>query len=63
MSAGQFFSGRPALALVGQTFYLVRNVPPPSLLDYWAETPGIPGRKQQVPRMIRSIRTPACEAR
>ena len=26
-------------------------------------TPGTPGRRQQMPRTIRSIRTPACEAR
>ena len=25
--------------------------------------PGIPGRRQQIPRMIRSMGTPACEAR
>ncbi len=40
-----FFAGRPALAMIGQTFYLVRNVPPPSLLEYWARTPAIPVRK------------------
>ena len=28
-----------------------------------SEMPGIPGRRQQMPRMIRSIFTPACEAR
>ena len=28
-----------------------------------SEMPGIPGRRQQMPRMIRSICTPACEAR
>ena len=25
-------------------------------------SPGTPGRRQQIPRTIRSIRTPACEA-
>ena len=45
LSAGQFFSGRPALVLIGQTFYLVRNVPPPALLDYWAQMPAVPVRK------------------
>ncbi len=40
-----FFAGRPALAMIGHTFYLVRNVPPPTLLEYWAEAPSIPVRK------------------
>ena len=26
-------------------------------------TPGMPGRRQQMPRTIRSISTPACDAR
>jgi SNF2 family DNA or RNA helicase len=45
LRATVFFAGRPALAMIGQTFYLVRNVPPPSLLEYWAEAPAIPVRK------------------
>ncbi|HKX61371.1 MAG TPA: DEAD/DEAH box helicase [Verrucomicrobiae bacterium] len=40
-----FFAGRPALAMIGQVFYLVRNVPPPALLEYWKESPSIPVRK------------------
>ena len=40
-----FFTGRPALALLGDTFYLLRNVPPPSLLEFWFETPSTPVRK------------------
>jgi len=32
-----FFSGPPALALVDNTFYLLRNAPPASLLGIWAE--------------------------
>jgi superfamily II DNA or RNA helicase len=40
-----FFAGRPALAMVGRAFHLVRNVPPPALLEYWAESPLIPVRK------------------
>src|SRR4030095_10872956 len=38
--------GRPSLALVGHAFHLLRNVPPPVLLEFWAETPSIPVRKQ-----------------
>ncbi len=41
----KFFAGRPSLALIDHSFYLLRNVPPPSLLEYWAETPSIPVRK------------------
>jgi hypothetical protein len=40
-----FFAGRPALLLVDDTFYLLRNVPPASLLEYWTEAPSIPVRK------------------
>ena len=40
-----FFAGRPALAMIRQVFYLVRNVPPPALLEYWTESPSIPVRK------------------
>ncbi len=48
----KFFAGRPALALIDQTFYLLRNVPPPSLLEYWAETPSVP-----VNKLSRRLRT------
>lgn len=41
----RFFSARPALALIGDTFYLLRNAPPPDLLEYWAEKPAVPVRK------------------
>jgi SNF2 family DNA or RNA helicase len=41
LSDATFFAGRPALAMIGHTFYLVRNVPPPALLEFWAETPAI----------------------
>ena len=45
LTEAKFFAGRPALALIKQTFYLLRNVPPPSLLEYWAGTPSIPVHK------------------
>ncbi len=41
----RFFSGRPPLALVGDTFYLLRNAPPPALLDSLSKTPSVPVRK------------------
>jgi superfamily II DNA or RNA helicase len=45
LARAKFFAGRPALALIDQTFYLLRNAPPPTLLEYWAQTPAIPVRK------------------
>jgi superfamily II DNA or RNA helicase len=45
LADAKFFAGRPALILVGRTFYLLRNVPPPSLLEFWTETPAIPVQK------------------
>jgi superfamily II DNA or RNA helicase len=41
----QFFNCRPPLALAGHTFYLLRNAPPPQLLDHWADRPSVPVRK------------------
>src|SRR5712691_3739130 len=38
----QFFSGCPPLALVGHTFYLLRNAPPAQLLEHWANRPAVP---------------------
>src|ERR1051326_6736515 len=40
-----FFLGRPSVVLVDRMFYLVRNPPPASLLEYWAKTPSVPVRK------------------
>ena len=45
LAKAKFFHGRPSLALVDHTFYLLNNVPPPEVLEYWAETPSIPVRK------------------
>jgi superfamily II DNA or RNA helicase len=40
-----FFSLNPPLALVGDTFYLVRNAPPLSLIRHWAQHPATPVSK------------------
>ena len=40
-----FFSGRPSLALAGNTFYLLRNAPPPQLLEHWTNQPSVPIRR------------------
>jgi SNF2-related domain/Helicase conserved C-terminal domain len=41
----KFFSGRPSLALVGSTFYLLRSAPPDELLNSWAQQQSLPVRK------------------
>ncbi len=41
----RFFSAQPPLALVGNTFYLLRNAPPPTVLDHWATKASVPVRK------------------
>jgi superfamily II DNA or RNA helicase len=51
----QFFSQRPPLALIGSTFYLVRNAPPPALLDLWAKKPAMPVRKLSH-RLLKELR-------
>ncbi|MBI3191365.1 MAG: ATP-dependent helicase, partial [Pedosphaera parvula] len=45
LSGAKFFAGLPLLALVGQTFYLVRNTPPNGLLETWLRSPILPVRK------------------
>src|SRR5439155_20283088 len=42
LEKAKFFLGRPPLALIDRTFYLLRNGPPAALLEYWAKTPCIP---------------------
>jgi hypothetical protein len=41
----RFFNSRPPLALAGNTFYLLRNAPPPELLQHWSTQPAVPVRK------------------
>ncbi len=45
LAQAQFFLGQPSLVLVGHSFYLLRNAPPPAVLEYWAETPEVPVQK------------------
>jgi SNF2 family DNA or RNA helicase len=45
LSEVQFFNQRPALALSNNVFYLLRNSPPPQLLDHWSSQPAVPVRK------------------
>jgi superfamily II DNA or RNA helicase len=41
----KFFNHQPPLALVGNTFYLLRNAPPAPVLRYLAKQPSVPVRK------------------
>jgi superfamily II DNA or RNA helicase len=40
-----FFSSQPPLALTGNTFYLLRNAPPASVIELWKSRPAVPVRK------------------
>jgi hypothetical protein len=41
----RFFAGRPAIALVGNDFYMLRSAPPDELLNSWAEQKSLPVSK------------------
>jgi len=41
----KFFNRQPPLALINDTFYLLRNAPPPPVLKYLAHQPSVPVRK------------------
>jgi superfamily II DNA or RNA helicase len=45
IQAVKFFAGRPALALVDHTFYLLRNAPPDDLIQAWRQKQSLPARK------------------
>lgn len=45
LSCVKFFAGRPTLALVQQTFYLLRNAPPAELLGHWSQKGHLPVSK------------------
>src|SRR5262249_3503148 len=40
-----FFNRRPPLVLAENKFYLLRNAPPPELIEHWRSQPAIPVRK------------------
>jgi len=42
---GKFFNRQSPLVLLDNTFYLVRNAPPPKVLKYLARMPAVPVRK------------------
>ncbi|MCW5551118.1 MAG: DEAD/DEAH box helicase [Verrucomicrobiae bacterium] len=41
----KFFNQQPPLVLAGHTFYLLRNCPPPAVIEHWAHKPSVPVRK------------------
>jgi SNF2 family DNA or RNA helicase len=45
VAAAKFFNHQPPLALVGNTFFLLRNAPPLSVLKYIVHKPSVPVRK------------------
>lgn len=45
LTDAQFFASLPPLALVGHTVYLLRNAPPPEVIEFWAQKPAVPVRK------------------
>src|SRR6185312_4653488 len=45
LNAVKFFAGRPSIALVENTFYLLRAAPPDSLLNSWAQRQSLPVSK------------------
>ena len=45
LNEARFFAGRPSVALVGHTAYLLRNAPPPALLEHWSTNGSIPVRR------------------
>jgi superfamily II DNA or RNA helicase len=45
LSEVKFFAGRPAIALVENSFYLLRSAPPDTLLNSWAQKQALPVTK------------------
>jgi superfamily II DNA or RNA helicase len=45
VAEAKFFNHQPPLAMVDNTFYLLRNAPPPRVLKYLANKPSVPVRK------------------
>ncbi len=51
LNAIKFFAGRPSIALVGNTFFLLKSAPPDDLLNSWGATAGAAG-KQAEPAIV-----------
>ena len=55
----RFFTGQPPLALADNVFYLLRNAPPPAVLELWATRPAVPVRKLSHRLLTHLRRTPS----
>lgn len=60
LSDATFFSVQPTIALVANTFYLLRNAPPLELLSSWAQTGSLPVGKLSHRMLTQLRRTQAC---
>ena len=41
----KFFNQHPPLALVGNEFFLLRDAPPPTVIEHWGSKPAVPVRR------------------
>ena len=51
-----FFTGRPSLVLWNNTFYFLRNITPPKILEQWITDPTIDFSKLQSPNKTENIK-------
>ena len=61
LSEVKFFAGRPALALVGNTFYMLRSAPPDDLLNAWAQQKSLPGQQVKPPPSDQTAQDPVVQ--
>jgi len=59
LSAIKFFAGRPSIALVGNSFYLLKSAPPDDLLNSWAQRPALPVSKLSRRLLTKLRKTPS----
>jgi hypothetical protein len=52
----KFFNRQPPLVLTGNTFFLLRNAPPQSVIEHWTHKPAVPVRKLSH-RLLMHLRT------
>ena len=53
----RFFTRQPPLVLAGDTFYLLRNAPPPAVIEHWADRTAVPVR-QLSHRLLTHLQNP-----
>jgi superfamily II DNA or RNA helicase len=57
----QFFASQPPLVLAGGTFYLLRNAPPPGVVQFWSRRPAVPVRRLSHRLLMHLRRTQASQ--